>query len=68
MNTNTAAKVSLRRVLPGFYAANIAKGHTLHSFEVIDQGGLWTIKNGAGETWMVESLKAARAFIAAEVA
>ena len=65
MNTTTTAKIKLTRVLPGWYSFNDYRLGI--SLTVIEEAGIWTVQDEAGEAWIVESLKAARSFIAAKV-
>ncbi len=68
MNTTaTATKISLSRVLNGYYCYNTPAFE--FSFEVIQQGaGLWSVKEANGAAWLVTSLDEARALITAEIA
>lgn len=74
MNTTaTTRKIKLNRVMNGWYCYNAA--NYLHTFDIHRIGpGAWSIKHqdwtGADcteETWIVEDLDKARAFIASAI-
>lgn len=66
MNTTTTAKIKLTRVLPGWYSFNHSRAGL--SFTVLEEMGFWKVEESDGETWVVDSLNAARNLIAAELA
>lgn len=67
----TAKDIHLARVMPGFYSYNAPKAAA--SYTILKQApGVWTIKTRitrtrVEDTWIVDSVKAARAFIASHM-
>lgn len=68
MHTTTATQITLSQIMPGLYTTGILADHECRSFTVTNQApGLWSVAETDGETWLVTSLKKARALVAAEV-
>ncbi|MDO5535365.1 MAG: hypothetical protein Q4F65_12030 [Propionibacteriaceae bacterium] len=68
--TTTAAKVTLRRVMPGYYTTGtVIVNRVCRGWEVIAVGSMWEVRcTETGEAWLMDRLADAREFIASEVA